>query len=140
MDEAVLGDCNEIDRARANALQVKQPSDMRVRSAIAPGLRGKYVVYALALFVFVLTTYARMSWYRADCLEKTYLVKAVKLMENRARVSVGAQAPLAAIAVTLAVVRAVARYWWPITIRPVAVFFSRPFAPARGRPPPTTIS
>lgn len=49
----------------------------------------------LALLVFALATYARLSWYGQETLEKQYLVKSVKLMEARARVAVDAQSPVA---------------------------------------------
>lgn len=49
----------------------------------------------LALLVFALATYARISWYGQETLEKQYLVKSVKLMEARARVAVDAQLPAA---------------------------------------------
>jgi hypothetical protein len=45
--------------------------------------------------VFALATYARLSWYGQETLEKRYLVKSVKLMEARAKVAVDAQLPAA---------------------------------------------
>ena len=50
----------------------------------------------LALLVFALATYARISWYGKETLEKRYLVKSVKLMEARAKVAVDAQLPATA--------------------------------------------
>ncbi|MBL8294207.1 MAG: hypothetical protein JNN08_20350 [Bryobacterales bacterium] len=50
----------------------------------------------LSLLVFALATYARLSWYGQETLEKRYLVKSVKLMEARAKVAVDAELPAAA--------------------------------------------
>lgn len=55
----------------------------------------RLALYVLALLVFALATYARISWYGQETLEKRYLVKSVKLMEARAKVVIEAQIPAA---------------------------------------------
>lgn len=60
-----------------------------------PGVAKRVSLCVLALLVFALATYARISWYGKETLEKRYLVKSVKLMEARARVAVDAQLPAA---------------------------------------------
>lgn len=48
----------------------------------------KAALPVLALLVFALATYARLSWYGEETLEKRYLVKSVKLQAARARIVV----------------------------------------------------
>jgi len=65
-------------------------------SQSAPGVAKRIALCVLALLVFALATYARLSWYGKETLDKRYLVKSVKLMETRTRVVVDAQLPAAA--------------------------------------------
>ncbi len=65
-------------------------------SQSAPGLAKRIALCVLALLVFALATYARLSWYGKETLDKRYLVKSVKLMETRTRVVVDAQLPATA--------------------------------------------
>lgn len=54
----------------------------------SPGPWKKAALLVLALLVFALATYARLSWYGEETLEKRYLVKSVKLQEARAKIVV----------------------------------------------------
>ena len=102
----------------------------------APGFWSKAALCVLAFLVFALATYARVSWYRQDCLEKTYLVKSVKLMDNRARTDIDLPALPAAEPAIVKEERDERPYWWPVAVEPSPALCQHTYDPAYFRPPP----